>query len=237
MNWFKIIVFVLSAAIAIGGLYLTKPEKPKLAKALSFLIIVSVIAGIVLEVKDVRSKKQQKDEVVAQNKELLGKIENLNDQNKDLITKNISLTSNNKTLIEYNRGLLESIVTNKYEKDLLNKYPGGYTLFGFDHLRKFESRSIPHRSDVLEEYEFDWRRVRISEETELEITIEFPNILYKPLNTNLIGTAMIIPKSPKGESYRYPPRPEGSKNRIFCELVEYKDSFYVFAIGFKPAEN
>jgi hypothetical protein len=230
MNWLKIIVFVLSAMIAIGGLYLTKPEKPKLAKALSFLIIVSVIAGIVFEVKDVKIKKQQQDEVVAQNKELLGKIENLNDQNKDLIT-------NNKKLIEYNRGLLESIVTNKYEKDLLNKYPGGYTLFGFDHLRKFESRSIPHRSDVLEEYEFDWRRVRISEETELEITIEFPNILYKPLNTNLIGTAMIIPKSQKGESYRYPPRPEGSKNRIFCELVEYKDSFYVFAIGFKHAEN
>jgi len=202
MTWLKIAAFMLPAIIAIGGLYLAKPDKPKLAVTLSVLIIIGVIVGIVLEVKDVQSKEQQQKKAEA--------------------------------LIEYNRGLLENLVTNKYEKDLKSKYPGGYTLFGFDHLREFERRSIPHSSDVLEEYEFDWRRVRISEETELEITIEFPNILYKPLNTNLIGTAMIIPKSPKGESYRYPPKPEGSKNGIFCELVEYKDSFYVFAIGFKP---
>ena len=205
MACFKIIIFVLSAVIAIGGLYLTKPDKPKLAKILSFIIIIVMFIGIVLEVKDAKSKKQQQDE--------------------------------NKALIEYNRELLESIVTNKYEKELQSKYPGGYTLFGFDHLREFESRSIPHSSDVLEEYEFDWRRVRMSEETELEITIEFPNILYKPLNTNLIGTAMTIPKTPKRESYRYLPKPKGTKNRIFCELVEYKDSFYIFAIGFKPVDN
>ena len=206
--------------IAIGGLYLSKPEKPKLAITLSFLIIVSVIVGIVLEVKDVQNKKQQQDEIVSQNKELLGKIENLNDQNK--------------TLIEYNRGLLENLVTNKYEIDLQSKYPGGYILFGIDHSRGFENHSTPHGSNVLEEYEFDWDTVKISEVTENNVTIEFPHIHYKPLNTNLYGTAMIIPKSPKGESYRYPPSPKGARNRIFCELVEYKDSFYVFAIGFKP---
>jgi len=150
---------------------------------------------------------------------------------------NRALTAKNKELIEYNRGLLENLVTNKYEKGLQSKYPGGYTLFGFDHLREFERRSIPHSSDVLEEYGFDWSRVRISDETEARITIEFPKILYKPLNTNLIGTSMNIPKSPKGKSYKYPPKPKGTKNRIFCELVEYKDSFYVFAIGFKPADN
>ena len=138
---------------------------------------------------------------------------------------------------EENRGLLENLVTNKYEKDLQSKYPGGYTLFGIDHSRTFENRSIPHRSNVLEEYEFDWRPVKISEVTETNVTIEFPHIHYKPLNGTLSGTAMTIPKSPKGASYRYPLRPEGSKNRIFCELVEYKDSFYVFAIGFKPAGN
>jgi len=140
-------------------------------------------------------------------------------------------------LIEYNRGLLESIVTSKYEIELKNKYPGGYTLFGFDHLREFEHRSTPHASDVLEEYEFDWRQVRISEETETNITIHFPNILYKPLNGNLFGTEMTIPKSSKGVSHRYPVRIEGTKNRIFCELVEYKDSFYIFAIGFKPVDD
>lgn len=147
------------------------------------------------------------------------------------------LTTKNKALIEYNRELLENLVTNKYEKDLQSKYPGGYALFGIDHSRKFENYSIPHRSNVLEEYEFDWDPVEISEVTETNVTIEFPHIYYKPLGTNLRSTAMIIPKSPKGESYLYPPKPEGTKNRIFCELVEYKDSFYVFAIGFKPVDN
>ncbi|MFA6185711.1 MAG: hypothetical protein WC770_00665 [Phycisphaerae bacterium] len=201
----KIIVWVLPAIIAIGSLYLNKPGKPKLAVILTILIIISVFSGIVLELKDNQSKKQQQDEIIAQNK--------------------------------YSRELLENLVTNKYEKDLQSKYPGGYTLFGIDHSRTFENRSIPHRSNVLEEYEFDWHPVKISEVTETNVTIEFPNIHYKLLNGNFFSTAMTIPKSPKGTSYRYPVRPEGTKNRIFCELVEYKDSFYVFAIGFKPADN
>ena len=202
MTWLKIAAFMLPAIIAIGGLYLAKPDKPKLAVTLSVLIIIGVIVGIVLEVKDVQSKEQQQKKAQA--------------------------------LIEYNRGLLENLVTNKYEKDLQSKYPGGYALFGIDHSRKFENYSIPHRSNVLEEYEFDWGPVEISEVTEINVTIEFPHIHYKPLNTNLFSTSMTILKSPKGVSYRYPIRPEGTTNRIFCELVEYKDSFYVFAIGFKP---
>ena len=219
MTWIKTIAFVLPAIIAIGGLRLTKPDKPKLAVTLSVLIIIGVIVGIVLEVKDVQSKEQQQKKTEAAYKQ----IENLNNQNK--------------ALIEYNRGLLENLVTNKYEKDLQSKYPGGYALFGIDHSRKFENYSIPHRSNVLEEYGFDWGPVEISEVTDTNVTIEFPHIYYKPLDTNLSSTAMIIPKSPKGESYLYPLRPKGTKNRIFCELVEYKDSFYVFAIGFKPADS
>jgi len=148
--------------------------------------------------------------------------------------KNRELTTANKALIEYNRELLENLITNKYEEDLKVKYPSGYTLFGVDHSRTFKNESIPHRSNLLEEYEFDWSRVRISEVTETTVTIELPNIRYKPLNTKLFGQAMTIPKSPKGQSCKYPVRPEGTKNRIFVEFVEYHDSFYVFAIGFKP---
>ncbi len=99
MAWFKIITFVLSAIIAIGGLYLTEPNKPRLALFLSILIIISVIVGIVLEVKDVKSKKQQQDEVVAQNTELLGKIENLNDQNKELIAGKNEVVAQNTELL------------------------------------------------------------------------------------------------------------------------------------------
>lgn len=205
MTWLKIIAFVLTAIIAIGGLYSTKPDKPKLVRTLSILIIISVIVGIASELIDAHGKEQQQDKAEAAYKQ----IENL----------------------------LENLVTNKYEKDLQSKYPGGYALFGIDHSRKFENYSIPHRSNVLEEYEFDWLPVRISEVSETNVTIEFPNIHYKPLNANFLTTSMTIPKSPKGKAYRYPPKPAGTKNRIFCELVEYKDSFYVFAIGFKPADD
>jgi len=112
MTCFKIIIFALSAVIAIGGLYLTKPNKPGWALFLSILIIIVMFIGIVLEVKDGKSKKQQQDEVVAHNKELLGKIENLNDQNKELIAgkdklvaQNTKLLENIKTLDEQNKEL------------------------------------------------------------------------------------------------------------------------------------
>ena len=45
-------------------------------------------------------------------------------------------------LAQGNRELLEDLVTDKYEKDLQSKYPGGYTLFGIDHSRGFENHSI-----------------------------------------------------------------------------------------------
>ena len=148
--------------------------------------------------------------------------------------KNRELTKVNKNLIEYNRELLENLITNKYENDLKVKYPSGYVLFGIDHSRTFKNESIPHSSNLLEEYEFDWKPVRISEVTETKVTIEMPHIHYKPLKTKLFSTAMIIPKYPKGQSWKYPPKPKGTKNRIFIELIEYNDPFYAFAIGFKP---
>jgi hypothetical protein len=132
---------------------------------------------------------------------------------------------------------LDDLFVEKHEKDLQSKYPGGYILFGIDHSRGFENHSTPHGSNVLEEYEFDWDPVKISEVTENNVTIEFPDIHYKLQGTEFINTAMVIPKSPKGVQHRYPLRPKGAKNRIFCELVEYKDSFYVFAIGFKHVEE
>ncbi len=57
MNWWKIVIFGLSALIAIGGLYLTKPERPGLAKILIFLIIITTIIGIILEIKDTQEHK------------------------------------------------------------------------------------------------------------------------------------------------------------------------------------
>lgn len=57
MNWWKIIFFVLSALIAIGGLHLTKPERSGLAKILIFLIVIATIIGIILEIKDIQEHK------------------------------------------------------------------------------------------------------------------------------------------------------------------------------------
>jgi len=59
MNWWKIILFVLSTLIAIGGLYLTKPERQVLAKTLIFLIIITTIVGIILEIVDTQEHKQE----------------------------------------------------------------------------------------------------------------------------------------------------------------------------------
>ena len=100
----------------------------------------------------------------------------------------------NKALIENNTALLENLVTNKYEKDLQKKYPSGYVLFGVDRSRRFENRSIPHRSNLLEEYEFDWNRVRVSDINENTVTIEMPHIHFKPLGTKLCNVNSEDPK-------------------------------------------
>jgi len=71
-----------------------------------------VIVGIVLEVKDVKSKKQQQGEVVAQNTKLLGKIKNLNEQNKELI-------AGKDKVVAQNTELLGKIGT--YQQDLREK--------------------------------------------------------------------------------------------------------------------
>ena len=125
MNWLKIIVFVLSAMIAIGGLYLTKPEKPKLAIALSLLIIVSVIVGIVLEVKDVQSKKQQQKKAEAAYKQL----ENLNNQNEELIAGKNKVVAQSKELLgkidKYQKTISENdelIVKLENEINILKHY-------------------------------------------------------------------------------------------------------------------
>lgn len=190
------------------------------------ITILSLIFGVVQWYQSTKSDKE--------NKVLHAGNISLTTENKALLEENISLTTGNKNLIEKNTALLENLVTNKYEIDLQKKYPSGYVLFGVDGARRFTNRSIPHRSNLLEEYEFDWSRVTISNLTQTDIEIEMPHIHFKPLNTRLFSTSMVIPRYPKGKSHRYPPRPKGTKNRIFVELVEDSNSLFVFAIGFKP---
>ena len=108
MTWFKIVAFVLPAIIAIGGLYSSKADKPKLVHTISILIIIGMIVGIALELKDSHSKKQEQNKAEAAYKQ----IENLNNQNKELIAGKDQVVAQNKELL----GKIE-----KYQKDLREK--------------------------------------------------------------------------------------------------------------------
>ena len=108
MTWLKIIAFVLTAIIAIGGLYSTKPDKPKLVRTLSVLINLGVIVAITLELIDSHGKKQQQNKAEAAYKQ----IENLSNQNKELIAGKDKVVAQNKELL----GKIE-----KYQKDLREK--------------------------------------------------------------------------------------------------------------------
>jgi len=116
---------------------------------------------------------------------------------------------------------------------LLRRYPAGYVLFGVDRSVRRTETVIPRNSRILAEYEFDWERVGVSNLTAASLTIEMPNIHYKPLNTLVTGTAMGLTRRPPGKQYRYPIRPQGSRHRIFVELLEDNSSQFVFLIGFK----
>lgn len=150
----------------------------------------------------------------------------------EVLTKQNDLLENQQTAISKLDELLES--TDHDNRKLVEKYPGGYTLFGVDHSRRFENKSIPHESQLSEQYEFDWNKVRICELTETTVTIEFPSIRYKPLNARIIGWKQTIPRYPTGKSHRLKIELPEAKNRIFLELVKDKSSLFMFAIGFKP---
>jgi hypothetical protein len=118
-------------------------------------------------------------------------------------------------------------------QELLSRYPAGYVLFGIDLLTRKTESVIPHDSKILEEYDFRWSRAGVSDLKETSVTIEMPDIHYRPLGTLAAGTAMILGRRPLGRQYRYPVRPEGSTHRIFVELLQDDSSQFVFVIGFK----
>jgi len=118
-----------------------------------------------------------------------------------------------------NKDLLKDIAEGYHSEELLKKYPVGYVLFGLDPSMNYEisseKRSIPHTGHLLDEYEFKWDRVRISKLTKDAVTIELPDIRYKPLNGQMIGCAIAIKREPLGQPRILPLKPEGVKNRIF----------------------
>jgi len=226
---------VLPAIIAIGGLYSTKPDKPKLVHTLSVLIIIGVIVGIVLELKDSHSKNQQQNKAEAAYKQ----IENLNNQNNELITQNKELSGKiekyQQIIISRLDELLES-TDNENETKLLEKYPAGYVLFGVDLLSTFSRNTFPHGRALFEEYEFDWSEVTIEQLTSESLEIRMPNIRYKPLNTWLKGTTRGIPRRPLGKEYIYPVSLAGMRHRIFVELSKDNNQQLIFVIGFRKTE-
>jgi len=139
--------------------------------------------------------------------------------------------------VEYNTSLLDDIWLSQHESKLLEKYPSGYVLFGVDPCSvdqiHSEKRLIPRKGRVLEEYEFKWDRVTISELTNDSVTIELPNITYKPMNTRIYGCGLSFKRNSPGKPRILPVRPAGAKNRIFAELAYDKPSLLAFVIGFK----
>ena len=141
--------------------------------------------------------------------------------------------------VGYSKDLLKDIAESYHSDELLKKYPAGYVLFGLDPSVNYEvsseKRLIPHIGHLLDEYEFKWDRVRINELTKDTVTIELPDIRYKPLNTQIIGCAITIKRDPISQPCILPLKPEGVKNRIFIELVKDTNSMLIFAIGFKTS--
>ena len=141
--------------------------------------------------------------------------------------------------VRNNKDLLKDIAESYHSEELLKKYPAGYVLFGLNPSMNYEinseKRAIPHTGHLLDEYEFKWDRVRISKLNKDTVTIELPDIHYKPLNTQIIGCTITIKRDSLSQPRILPLKPQGVKNRIFIELVEDTNSMLIFAIGFKTS--
>lgn len=93
MNWWKIISFILSAIFAIGALYLTKPERAGLAKFLIFIIIISIIVGIVLEIRDVQEYKKQEAKTTKWRKKTEAAYKKIDEQHSAIMEKDRKITN------------------------------------------------------------------------------------------------------------------------------------------------
>ena len=130
---------------------------------------------------------------------------------------------------------LDNLFMERHSEELKEKYPGGYMLFSIDSSKnKSKNEFIPSKSNFLEEYELNWNMMEISKLTKTTVTLELPWIIYKPQNTKILGWTQTIPRSPIGKSYPFKIDWQTNENQLHIELVEDRDSFFAFAIGFRP---
>jgi hypothetical protein len=140
---------------------------------------------------------------------------------------------NQKAIMTKLDNLLKSTDSENKNK-LLEKYPAGYVSFGVDSSGTFSSTVFPHGKEVLAEYEFDWSNVKIEKLTSSALTILLPNIHYKPLNTQLLGSiTMTINRRPSGKEHIFPVEPKGTLHRIYIELLKDDNHQLIFVIGFR----
>lgn len=158
----------------------------------------------------------------------------LTSQNEDASTNITSydqqggVTAKNVTINNYFQSSSFLEKKDNLETSLKQKYNFGYTIFGSDGKDIF----IPDGPDFSRQFEIDWGGAKVKHLTDEDISILFPKIIYKPLNSTLYSCTLTIPRS-AGYQTRFPMTFKHQEIFPFIEVLEDHKDFVILVIGFK----
>lgn len=121
-----------------------------------------------------------------------------------------------------------SYQTKDYRQKLKNKYPLGYAIFAGDETNVI----IPNKPNYANQFDIKWETAKISSLTSDSIGIDMPKIIYKPLNSSIMGMTMTIRRK-VGHQRPFPIRFAHQNITPILEMVEDHDKFVVLVLGFK----
>ncbi len=114
------------------------------------------------------------------------------------------------------------------ENELKNKYPLGYAVFAADST----DIHVPKGFNYGTEFLINWETAKVINLAESSVTINLPDMVYKPLNSTLLSITMEIPRKNNYER-RLPFKFEDQNIIPFIELLEDHKEFVVLVLGFK----
>ncbi len=107
-------------------------------------------------------------------------------------------------------------------------YNFGYAIFGVDGRNTF----MPYDINFTEQFDIEWGVTKVKHLTDRDISILFPKIIYKPLNSTIDRLTITIPRQ-VGYQRKFPIQFAHQKFIPFIEVLEDHKDFVVLVIGFR----
>jgi hypothetical protein len=114
------------------------------------------------------------------------------------------------------------------KEKLTQEYPLGYAIFTADG----KNIEIPNGLSFENEFEMRWGNAKVYDLTPNSISINLPDMMYRPSHSSLINVGMIIPRK-IGQKERVPVKFFDQEIVPIVEVLDDQGTFVVFVLGFR----